>query len=201
MRILVRFFGCCAALLSTLLAAGGALAGTLELPAITKAFSCSACHGFNGNSPGNTMPVLAGMQAWYFKKAIQDYASGKRPSPEMEPFAKQVLNIGVDDVAAYFAKQPRQPTPVAADPAAVARGRAASAECVVCHGPEGKGDPAKLIPDLRGQPPGYLKNQMLLFKAERRSPGDPQLKAMKELMKATPDETYGDLAAYYSSLR
>jgi cytochrome c553 len=72
---------------------------------------------------------------------------------------------------------------------------------VVCHGPEGRGDPAKLIPDLTGQPPGYLRQQMLLFKADRRSPGDEPLKALKALMRTIPDQTLADLAQYYSSLR
>ena len=71
----------------------------------------------------------------------------------------------------------------------------------MCHGAQGKGDPAKGIPDLTGQPPGYLKNQMLLFKADRRSPGDETLKALKALMKTIPDDQASDLAAYYSSLR
>ncbi len=60
---------------------------------------------------------------------------------------------------------------------------------------------AKLIPSLAGQAPGYLREQMLLFKQDRRSPGDPALTALKALMKTIPDETFGDLAAYYSSLR
>jgi hypothetical protein len=42
---------------------------------------------------------------------------------------------------------------------------------------------------------------MLLFKADTRSPGDPELKAVKTLMKTIPDSTLADLAAYYSSLR
>jgi cytochrome c553 len=147
------------------------------------------------------MPILAGKSPAYFQKAIQDYASGRRPSTEMEPYAKQVLHFGVADIAAYFAAQPRQSTSIAVDAAAIARGRAASIQCVVCHGPEGRGDPAKLIPDLRGQPPGYLLEQMLLFKANRRSPGDATLTALKLLMQALPEQTMGDLAAYYASVR
>ena len=201
MPLFHRLFTGCAAVVSALLAAGTVLAGTLEMPGITKVHTCSACHGFNGNSLSDTMPVIAGMDAAYFKKAIQDYASGKRPSPEMEPYAKMVLNVGLDDVAAYFAKQPRRPTPITVDPAAVARGRAASVQCQLCHGPDGRGDPAKNIPDLRGQPPGYLRNQMALFKQDRRSPGDETLKPLKALMKTLPDETMADLAAFYSSQR
>ena len=169
-------------------------------PGYAKAFSCSACHGWDGAGRADTIPVLAGMQAWYLKKAIQDYAAGKRPAAEMEPYAKMVLQLGVDDVADYFAKQPK-PAPLPVDSAAVERGRAAAAPCAVCHGATGKGDSAKGVPDLTGQPAGYLKNQMLLFKADKRSPGEPTLSAVKSLMKTIPDAQYADLAAYFSSQR
>src|SRR5438094_1763306 len=147
-----------------LLLAVPAAAGPLDHPGYTKAFSCSACHGFAGNSRSATMPILAGMNATYVKKALQDYASGKRPSPEMEPYAKMAVQLGIDDVASYFASQTKIPTPIAADAAAVTRGRIASQPCVVCHG-AGKGDPSKGVPDLTGQPAAYLQSQMLLFKA------------------------------------
>ena len=129
------------------------------------------------------------------------YATGKRPSPEMEPYAKMVLVLGVDQVAAFFGEQKMRPTPVAVDAAAVARGRTASAPCAICHGVDGKGDAAKLIPSVAGQPPGYLQDQMLLFKQDKRNPGDAPLKAVKALMATIPDATFADLAAYYSSLR
>ena len=188
-------------ILLVLIAAGPALAGPLDAPGATKVLTCTACHGMAGQSPSNAMPILAGMLPAYFKKAIDDYATGKRPSPEMEPYAKMVRELGVDEIAAYFAAQPRVPTSVGADGAAQARGKSAAAQCALCHGPDGRGDAVKMIPDLRGQPAGYLKNQMLLFKADRRSPGDPTLKALKTLMATIPDATFDDLAAYFSSVR
>jgi cytochrome c553 len=184
-----------------LLVVTSSVAGPLDGPGAQKALVCSACHGFAGNSRGDTVPILAGVDVAYFKKAIADYAAGRRPSPEMEPYAKMVVQSGVDDVAAYFAGQTRQPTPIGADPAAVPRGRVAAAACGVCHGANGKGDKAKLIPDLTGQPPGFLRNQLLLFKQDQRSPGDAELKAVKALIRTLPDETLTDLAAYYSTLR
>ncbi|MGH7313937.1 MAG: c-type cytochrome, partial [Candidatus Rokuibacteriota bacterium] len=154
-----------------------------------------------GQSPSDTMPILAGMSAAYFKKAIEDYAAGRRTSPEMEPYAKQVLGLGADEIAGYYAAQKRMPTSMKVDPAAAERGRVAAAQCAICHGTRGEGDAAKLVPDLRGQPPGYLRSQMLLFKEDRRSPGDERLKAVKALMKTVPDATLADLAAYFSSQR
>jgi cytochrome c553 len=178
-----------------------ATAGPLDELGALKAVTCTACHGENGNSRSDAMPILAGMDPAYFKKQIEAYAAGKRPSPEMEPYAKQVLDLGVDDLAAYFAKQKFEPTPIRPSAAAVQRGRAAAAQCVVCHGQDGRGDPAKGVPSLVGQPPGYLREQMLLFKADRRNPGDQALAALKALMKTIPEETFADLAAYYSRPR
>ena len=88
----------------------------------------------------------------------------------------------------------RRPTPSPA-------GRAAAVQCAICHGAEGKGDAARLIPSLAGQAPGFLLEQMLLFKANRRNPSDANLNAMKAVMQTIPDSTYADLAAFYSSIR
>lgn len=188
-------------LLLLLLLVNAAYAGPLDAPGYDKAFTCSACHGFAGNSRSDSVPVLAGMAPTYFKKALQDYAGGVRPSPEMEAYAKMALQLGVDDVAGYFAGQVRTPIARTLDDAAVARGRAASVQCAACHGPDGRGDPAGGVPDLRGQPAGYLESQLRLFKADRRSPGDEALKRVKALMRTLDDVTLADLAAYYAGQR
>jgi cytochrome c553 len=191
------------ALISLVLAsgAGAAAGGPLDMVGAVKAMNCAACHGAAGQSQSETMPILAGMWPEYFKKAVEDYAAGRRPSPEMEPYAKQIIHLGVDDIGAYFAAQRRMPTRLTVDPAAAARGRAAAQPCVLCHGAEGRGDRVKLIPDISGQPVGYLRNQMILFKQDRRSPGDEKLKPLKVLFKDIPDQTIADLAAYFSSVR
>jgi cytochrome c553 len=186
--------------LSIVLSAGGAAAGPLDAPGYSKAYACSACHGLGGNTGADATPVLAGMPTWYFKKAIEDYASGRRVSPEMEPFAKMVKQQGIDDVAAYFAAQTRTPREVKVDRDAVARGKKAAVACAGCHGDEGRGDAQRGVPSLQGQPVGYLKNQMLLFKADKRSPGEPQLASVKAILRTIDDATLADLAAYFASL-
>ena len=185
--------------LALMLAAGVAAAGPLDAPGYTKAFACSACHGPGGNSKATATPVLAGMPAWYFKKAIEDYASGRRVSPEMEPFAKMVKQQGIDDVAGYFAGQARARLDEKVDREAVTRGRKAAVVCAGCHGDEGRGDAQRGVPSLQGQPVGYLKNQMLLFKTDKRSPGDTALASMKAIMKTVDDATLADLAAYFAT--
>jgi cytochrome c553 len=186
------------------LTAGPALAraaGPLDDPAFAKVITCTACHGANGNSKSDMVPIIAGLDPAYFKRQIENYAAGKRPSPEMEPYAKEIQFLGLDQIAAYFAAQKREPTTIRVSADAAARGKAIAAQCVICHGPDGKGDAARLIPGLAGQPPGYLAQQMATFKGDTRAADDPLLAATQALMRIIPDSQFADLAAYYSSLR
>ena len=176
-------------------------AGPLDDPAFAKVITCAACHGANGNSSSDMIPIIAGLDPAYFKRQIENYAAGKRPSPEMEPYAKEIQFLGLDQIAAYFAKQKRLPTPIRTSAEAAARGKAIAAQCAICHGPDGKPEVARVIPGIAGQPPGYLVQQMLLLKADTRDPGDPLLAAKNALMKIVPDGQFADLAAYYSSVR
>src|SRR3989442_13708409 len=98
--------------------AGAAGAGPLDAPGATKALNCAACHGPSGQSPSDAMPILAGLWPEYFKKAIQDYAAGRRPSPEMEPYAKQVLAPGGGDAAPHLPSQQPASTKAKSDAAA-----------------------------------------------------------------------------------
>jgi cytochrome c553 len=179
----------------------GRAAGPLDNPGFAKVITCSACHGENGNSRTNMMPIIAGLDPAYFKKQIESYATGKRPSTEMEPYAKEIQFLGLDQIATYFAAQKRQPTPLRGTADAIAKGKLAAAPCAVCHGEKGDGDPARLIPGLAGQAPGYLAQQMLLFKQDTREPGDQLLAAKKAVMRVIPDPQFAELAAYYASLR
>jgi cytochrome c553 len=186
-----------------LLRAGNAGAGPLDHPGAQKAMVCSACHGFGGNSPGSHMPVLAGMNATYFKKAIKDYAEGKRPSPEMEPYSKYVLQFGADEIADYFASQKRAPAAnPKVDAKAVSRGATLAAQCVACHGPKGDGDPERNIPALRGQPAGYLQIQNALFSGDKRKLDDSGLEENKKrIFKGLGEIDLADLAVYYATVK
>ncbi|HWO42291.1 MAG TPA: c-type cytochrome [Candidatus Eisenbacteria bacterium] len=177
-------------------------AGALDSPGAYKSLVCTACHGDGGNSPGDTVPVIAGLAPAYFKKAIKDYAEGRRASPEMEPYAKYVMQAGLDEVAGYFAEQKRQPRRVKADAQALKRGAAAAVQCAACHNAEAERDAEKAVPSLRGQPPGYLSVQMLLLKDDKRKLEDTALdETKKRMLKSLSDRDVADLAAYFASLK
>ena len=186
-----------------IIAAANSNAGPLDTPGAPKVLVCSACHGFNGNSPGNAVPMLAGMAPSYFKKSINDYASGKRPSPEMEPYAKYVLQFGLDEIADYFAVQRKlAPARAKADAKMLSRGATLATQCTACHGAQGEGDAFRAVPKLQGQPALYLKSQMALFGGDKRKLEDAAQETIKKTMfKALDPADFDELAAYYATLK
>ena len=179
-----------------------AAGGPLDSAGAQKALVCSACHGFAGNSPGNTVPIIAGMAPNYFKKAIKDYAEGKRPSPEMEPYSKYVLQAGIDEIADYFAIQTRQRATTKSDPSTVKRGAALAGQCAACHGPSGEGDAFQAIPAIQGQPAGYLQLQLMILKENKRKLDDAVVdETKKTMLKPLSEADLAGLAAYFSSLK
>jgi cytochrome c553 len=175
----------------------------LDSAGAQKSLVCSACHGFAGNTPGQHMPVLAGMNANYFKKAIKDYAEGKRSSPEMEPYSKYVLQFGLDEIADYFASQKKPAlVNVKVEAKALSRGATLPSQCIACHGPKGDGDGARVIPALRGQPKGFLQTQMALFAGDKRKLEIAELEEAKKLsFKGLSEADFADLATYYATLK
>ena len=69
--------------------------------------SCAACHGTNGNSVGGTS-VLAGLDRSHFVAQMMAFRTGERSSTVMHRHAKGLTLEEVNDLADYFATQPRQ---------------------------------------------------------------------------------------------
>ena len=74
-----------------------------------------------------------------------------------------------------------------------AAGKQKSANCVACHGVDGN-NPSDQFPKLAGQVPGYIANQLALFKSQERK--DPVMVAM---VAALNEQDMRDLDAFYSS--
>src|SRR6202451_1371240 len=146
---------------------------TLAIPApsveagATKAATCQACHGVNGNSTNPEWPSLAGLGADYIAEQLQNFKDGKRANPIMQPMAAALSTQDMQDIGAYFDTLVN--TGLEADPSYwqageqlyrggdKARGIPA---CLACHGPEGAGSEPGKFPALRGQQSGYVSKQL-----------------------------------------
>ena len=132
---------------------------------------CAACHGAGGNSGTPANPRLSQQHPAYIVKQLQEFKSGKRPSPIMQGFASQLTEQDMVNIGAYLGTQKAKPG-YAKDKALVSLGekiyRGGLQErqlpaCAGCHSPNGAGVPAQ-YPRLSGQHADYTASQLVAFR-------------------------------------
>lgn len=126
------------------------------------AHACFSCHGLDGMGDGVSVPRLAGLDAGYLHKQMEDYASGIRPDKVMGPVAKPLDDKARRAVAAYYSSLPSaggaisdRPPPALWTMGDPSRGLA---PCAACHGTEGQGVGSGQ-PAVDGQPAAYTVDQ------------------------------------------
>ena len=170
---------------------------------------CMACHGADGGgqaAAGN--PRLAGLDAVYLQKQLDDFASGTRASPVMQATATALDEDERQALAMYYSKLPLPPTlakPTTPLPAAdsvgavlATRGRWSSnvPACVQCHGPAGVGVGAH-FPPLAGQPAAYIVAQLKAWQQGARR-NDP-LQLMQHLSSALSGQDIRAVAEWFAA--
>ena len=137
--------------------------------------ACFTCHGLDGGGDGVAAPRLAGLDAGYLQKQMEDYASGLRPDDAMTRISKALDQKGRREVAAYYASLPvpQTQTPASAPaPAIYLHGDASRGivACASCHGVDGQGSGQGGNPQIAGQPAAYTLEQIDRWKSgERRN--------------------------------
>jgi cytochrome c553 len=170
---------------------------------------CMACHGVDGGGvAGSGNPRLAGLNAAYLQKQLDDFASGSRTSPMMQATARALSEDERQALAIYYSKQPIAPVPAKiAGPMPTAdsvgavlatRGRWSEQvpACVQCHGPGGVGV-GEHFPPLAGQSAMYIEAQLRAWKLGTRH-NDP-LQLMQHLSSALSDQDMRDVAAWFAT--
>ena len=156
-----------ASIVLALVATIGAPASGADLEAgRRKAEPCAACHGRDGNSTISGTPSLAGQPVYFTHWQLIKYRDGRRKDPQMSPFAQNLSDADMADLAAYYeAQRPRQ-RPAKIDPAKVAAGSrlAGLHHCTSCHKPGLVGQ--QQVPRLAGQDFDYLLRLLRSFKAK-----------------------------------
>jgi cytochrome c553 len=165
----------------------------------TLAQRCAICHGPQGVSDANS-PNLAGQYAAVTYKELNDFKSGARVNAVMGPFAANMTNQDMLDLAAYYAYLPRVPSsrsdPAAAAPPIVAIGAPMRniAPCGSCHGDL---DTKAGSPWLGGQSAVYIKAQLHAFASGARH-NDISQQMRNVARQMTPEEIEA-AARYYEA--
>jgi cytochrome c553 len=166
--------------------------------------TCAACHGADGNSGVPANPKLAQQHPEYLVKELNDFKSGKRVNPIMQPMAAQLSDADVRNIAYWAGSQKAKPG-FAKDKALVQLGekiyRGGIMErqvpaCAGCHSPNGAGIPAQ-YPRLSGQHADYTAAQLTGFQNGTRK-NSPQ---MADIAAKLNDREIKAVADYIAGLR
>lgn len=171
---------------------------------------CMTCHGTDGR--GNEAvqaPRLAGMEAWYLRRQLENFRSGLRGThPEdiegiaMRPMAIKLSDASIDDIIEWIAGWDTQPAEITLQ-GNDRRGKTLYRACSACHGEQAKGDAMFGAPALAGQNDWYLVTQLTNFKQgfrgyhENDSFGS-QMRTMAATL--VDDQAVLDVVSYINSL-
>ena len=168
--------------------------------------ACVTCHGEAGNNPipGMMAPKLAGLDAAYTRKELDDFKMGYRKFDAMNTLAKGLSESDIKADAEFFSEQTRTPNP-AADQSRVKEG-----EQIVKHGIASQAVPACVnchndgltgtfrYPRLAGQQEDYVVNQLTHLKSGERHNDFGQ---MQRVAARLTDDQIKAIAQYISALR
>ncbi len=172
---------------------------------------CNHCHGEEGFSSVPNFPNLAGVDRLSFWKQMQDFRSGKRTSPVMQPIAEGLSPRSAADLAAYYAMLPTasdpqenrafpQPMHDASGATMAIRlivfgdGQRGIPPCQSCHGPVSYVNGA---PPLATQNGNYLEQQLELFSNGNRA-NDINVR-MRSIARQLTAEEKTALSEYYGA--
>jgi cytochrome c553 len=196
---------------ASVLASGGLCASVAYAPGDatkgeSKATTCIACHGAQGNSANPEWPVLAGQHEQYIHKQLQAFKSGARKNPLMTPMAMSLSDEDMADLGAYFSTQ--KPAGKETDAGKLQLGqrifrsgdpKTGAPACASCHGPTGAGNPPAAYPALRGQYATYVAAQLRAYRAGTRQTDPNQM--MRNIAGTMSDEQIDAVASYVQGLR
>ncbi len=169
------------------------------------ALACVTCHGAQGEGMAQAgFPRLAGLNAAYIEKQLNDFASGLRANPVMQPTASALSQAERQSIARYYSALavPAQPISTlefnAVGEKLALRGRwdVQLPACVQCHGPKGVGV-GEHFPPLAGQSADYLASQLRQWQGGTRA-NDP-LGLMKKVADNLSEDDIVAVARWFAN--
>ncbi|MFT4178895.1 MAG: c-type cytochrome [Thermomonas sp.] len=188
----------------------------------SKAGTCAACHGLDGNAMQQEAPRIAGMPERYIAEQLHLFKTSQRTSGlagVMLPYASILSAQDMRDIGAWYATQ--KPGAGVADDTAIAAGpnkglkfyqvgerlyRSGDTSrnvpaCMACHGPSGAGNPGPAYPALSGQTAAYVARRLEEYRTGATTyQNAAHFKLMANIAKPLTDEEILSLASYVQGL-
>ncbi|MGY8783914.1 MAG: c-type cytochrome [Pseudomonadales bacterium] len=171
---------------------------------------CTTCHGVEGiGNIAIEAPRLAGMEAWYLKRQLENFRAGIRGTHEedvqgiaMRPMAAKLSDESIADIVDWVGDWEYVPAEATVE-GNVRQGRTAFQACAACHGANAQGNEALGAPALAGQNDWYLLTQLRNFRAGFRGSHQEdtfgsQMVTMSKTL--TDDQAVIDVVSYINTL-
>jgi sulfide dehydrogenase cytochrome subunit len=183
-----------AALLALALAQGTGAAGARVAEALS--LSCNGCHGPGGVSQGASIPTIAGLDAEFMAKVLEQYRDGTRNATIMNRIARGYRPYELRKIARYFSAQPWARAVFEHDTQLIERGRDLhTRHCAECHEDSGRYQDRD-TPRLAGQQPTYLLMQIQQYLDKTL----PQPSDMGEQLALLEPEDLAAISVFYGSV-
>jgi cytochrome c553 len=159
---------------------------------------CARCHGKNGEGVIPGAPRLDIQTPAYLAAALKAFRDGTRQSGTMMAAARTLTDMRIEELAQLYGRGVDVPIDNgAADAATIAQHGIPDRDvpaCDSCHGPGARPG----YPRLDGQDPGYLLNQLKLFKQLGAQRGGRNAHIMAEVVRGLDEAEMEALAAWYA---
>jgi cytochrome c553 len=174
----------------------------------SRALTCTACHGAEGNSSSPMWPNIAGQNAPYILAQLQAFKNGERSDPLMSSQAMMLSDEDMANLAVYFESLPAAAQSIA-DASLLERGEALyrggnkneeASACLACHGPSGRGNPAAKYPALQGQHATYTAKQLNDYAGGTRTT-DGKTRIMQDIAANLDKDDIAALSSYIQGLK
>jgi len=158
---------------------------------------CVVCHQPNaGGSIDGAIPNLAGQNSRYLAKQMALYRSGARVDPAMQVVAVHPTLGNQPDVAAlvnYLSHLNWNARPVNGPGEHLRVGQETYTHiCAACHGADGRGEAANLVPRIAGQHYPYLRLQIDVAAALHRDLAPPEMTSALRSMGSPQKDALAD---------
>lgn len=127
----------------------------------SKLRTCRLCHGIDGNSSREVLPILAGERPEYLLKRWYELIAGDGESETASRIAKRITEDEMIALALYFANQQRIAAEFDAQLAATGK-PLYEQKCRKCHQADGRGKHG--MPIIAGQQPEYMSRTLLHYR-------------------------------------
>lgn len=159
--------------------------------------TCAGCHGTNGASAGDSMPIVGGLDKRFLAEILTQFKTGERDSTIMGRIMRGYSDLEIQAIASHMGKQEWVSSNSKVNQALVTQGQEIhDSQCKTCHKENGIEQDDE-TPRLAGQWPDYTQYMLYRFH-DIGSPASQPRKMRKRVQKLSQEELDA-LADFYAA--